>query len=144
MDLLNAADLESVQLLAAENTKVAQVAYVANHNLNATSKSFNVGDEVLVLQPTSANKLVTQWQGVGEVVAVISTNSYCVALPNGSRRTLHANDLRPYVSRIAMLGVIFEDLSETDFGHVETYPPTDVSQFEENLEKLDLSHLTKP
>jgi hypothetical protein len=64
-----------------------------------------------------------------------------VSLPSGARRTFHANDLRPFVARISMLGIIFEDQSETDFGQVETCPP-ELNSFEDNLSKVDLSHLS--
>ena len=134
-------DLDMVQKIAADNTKTAQDTYVSYYNQHASQKTFNVGDEVLVLHPTSGNKLLTQWEGVGTVVAMISPNSYRVSLPSGARRTFHANDLRPFVARISMLGIIFEDQSETDFGQVETCPP-ELNSFQDNLSKIDLSHLS--
>lgn len=136
-------DLELVQKAAQDNTLVAQDSYVSYYNQYAASKTFSIGDEVLVLQPTSSNKLLTQWEGVGTIVAIISPNSYRVSLPSGARKTLHANDLRPYTARVAILGVVFEDQAETDFGDIETCPP-DCSPFEENLKKVDLSHLLPP
>jgi hypothetical protein len=39
-----------------------------------------------------------------------------------------------------MVGVVFEDQGDTDFGEIITCP-ADVSSFEENLAKIDLSHL---
>ena len=124
--------------LADEVSKEQQDKYVSQHNKLARDKKFVVGDLVWILLPSSTNKLVSSWQGPATVVAVVSTHSYRVALDNGAVRTLHANDLRKYISRVNSVGVVFQD--DEDFGHIEPCP-VDPTDFEVELGKVDLSHL---
>src|SRR6267154_2277756 len=70
--------------------------------------------QVLVLLPSSSNKLVSEWLGPATVVEVVSDFSYRVALNTGAVRTLHANKLRKYVNRVNVVGVIFDE--DRDFG----------------------------
>jgi hypothetical protein len=140
VDLTNAMDI------AHENCEAAQQAYVQQYNKRCKDKEFCVGDLVLVLLPDSSNKLVSQWVGPATVVSVVSKYSYRIALDSGSIRTLHANRLRKFVSRINTVGVIYEE--DSDFGDLECCPYRDASQdaakvVVSNIETLDLNHLTQ-
>ena len=74
----------------------------------ARDKNFELGDKVLVLIKDSTNKLKAKWQGIGEVTAVCSENSYLVLMSNKGVRRFHANHLRHFKSRVNNIGVIFE------------------------------------
>jgi hypothetical protein len=140
LDLLKA-DLDLIQAAATTNSTKAQDSYVTQYNAHAREKSFVVGDQVLLLTPTSGNKLLSCWTGPGTIVAVRSEHSYNVSLPNGAVRHCHANILRKYYTRVGMVGVILEQDCEIDPVHpIVTYPP-DKTSFEENLSKVDLTHL---
>jgi len=131
-------DLQVGMGIAADNAEVAQRSYAHYYNLRSKAKQFDVGDMVLVLMPDSTNKVVARWQGPGTVTAKLSPCSYRVALDTGAVRTLHANHLRRFVSRVASVGVIFEDDSE--FGSIE-YCPSEQPDAAQEIRDLDLSHL---
>ena len=64
--------------------------------MHARDKTFNADEEVIILDKDSGSKTFARWQ-TGTVVRVLSPYSYIVALPNGSRKHLHANRLRKLV-----------------------------------------------
>ena len=115
-------DLRIANEVASSNALVRQEAYVHQHNLRARDKSFEEGDQVLILFGDSSSKLHSRWQGPGVVQSRISTNKYLVSLEDGSTRIFHVNHLRPFRVRIAALGVVFE--TDVDFGHIEYCPTT--------------------
>src|SRR5207247_7711185 len=144
MDRLQA-DLLNAVSIAGLNSKAAQEVYVKYYNKPARQKSFTLGDQVLVLLPSSTNKLVSEWIGPGTIVEVVSANSYKVSLSSGAIRTLHANKLRKLVSRAQTVGVLYDE--DRDFGDIEVCPvvnPTaDEAATIEAIKNLDLSYLTK-
>jgi len=50
-------DLKICNEVATEKAKIAQKKYVDHYNLRSKDKTFDVGEQVLVLQPDSTNKL---------------------------------------------------------------------------------------
>ena len=48
--------------LVKEKTQRAQLRYTKNYDRKAKQRSFEIGDWVLVLLPTEANKLLMQWK----------------------------------------------------------------------------------
>ena len=82
-------DLRIANDIASSNTLVRQKAYVHQHNLRARDKSFEVGDQVLILFGDSTSKLHSRWQGPGVVNSRVSTNKYLVSLDNSSTRIFH-------------------------------------------------------
>ena len=81
----------------------------------ARHREFNVGDQVLVLLPTSSNKLLAQWQGPYEVVKRVGKVNYLVNMHDQrkKRRIFHINMLRRWHVPKAT-GYYCEDVSETD------------------------------
>jgi len=125
-----------------------QRAYVEQYNLRSTLRSFEEGDQVIVLIPDSTNKMKAKWQGPAVVHSKKSKNSYMISMPDGAVRCLHANMLRTYDVPINGVGIIFEDDSE-GFGDIVCCDSTlDQEQEEETgltrkkLEEGDFSHLT--
>ena len=88
--------LETTREFAEQHAKVAQEQYAKYYNVRARDKTFEVDEEVIILEKDSGSKTFARWQ-TGTVVRVLSPYSYIVALPNGSRRHLHANRLRKLV-----------------------------------------------
>ena len=58
------------------NMEKAQETQKRWYDLNARDRSFEVGEKILVLLPTSTNKLLAQWQGPYEVVKKVNKVIY--------------------------------------------------------------------
>ena len=86
-------DLRIANEIASSTALVRQEAYVHQHNLRARDKSFEEGDQVLILFGDSPSKLHSRWQGPGVVQSRVSTNKYLVSLGDGGTRIFHANHL---------------------------------------------------
>jgi len=133
-------DLEMAAQLSGKHSEKAQDKYVKNYNKVAKEKEFKVGDLVLILIPDSTNKIMSKWIGPSVITAVVGENSYRIASDNGSVRVLHANKLRPYISRVQAVGIIFED--DEDFGEILCYPAEeDIGSSTKAIQDLDLSYL---
>ena len=78
--------LEIARDYAATHSEREQERYQKYHNLWSADKHFDIGEQVLILQPnTTASKLFSKWCGPATVVAVRSPYSYEVDL-NGTVR----------------------------------------------------------
>ena len=62
--------------LVQENLKKAQDKQKQWYDRNARERTFKKGDQVLVLLPTSSNRLLAQWNGPCPVTKVISSVNY--------------------------------------------------------------------
>ena len=117
--------LDSAAQYAKEHAVKQQAGYVGRYNLRARHKTFQEGDQVIVLAPDNGSKLCNKWQGPGTVVKVMSRNSYLVNLGNNGTRHIHANKMRHFVARVNGCSVIKE--SDIEFGDVVTPTPAIVS-----------------
>lgn len=90
--------LEETCKLAHENLRKAQGRYKFYYDRKAKDKKFKVGDKVLLLLPTTHNKLLLQWKGPYPVVERKGQMDYIVDM-NGKHKIFHANMLKRYVSR---------------------------------------------
>ena len=120
-----------------------QQMYAKYRNRKAKEKTFEIGDEVIVLTPDSTNKIYARWIGPCTVLKKITNHSYLVETAEGRKIQLHANKMRHYERRVAVLGVIHE--SDEEFGEVQ-FAPTDSFTTLERLPSskvsdLDLRHL---
>ena len=78
--------LEIARDYAATHSESEQERYQKYHNLRSADKHFDIGEQVLILQPdTTASKLFSKWCGPATVVAIRSPYSYEVDL-NGTVR----------------------------------------------------------
>ena len=77
-------------------------------------KSFQEGDQVIVLAPENSDKMCNRWLGPGTVVKVKSLHSYLIDLGNDNVRHLHANKMRHFVPVYkvvaSLLSVIFNSV----------------------------------
>ncbi|GFY67749.1 retrovirus-related Pol polyprotein from transposon opus [Trichonephila inaurata madagascariensis] len=114
--------LQDAHDIASQNSAKNQERMTSHYNLRSREKRFSVGDEVLVLMPSFTHKLLNTWIGPAKVVKLTSPHSCLVQMEDGSTRELHVNKLRPYISRVDHVGVIFDQ--DNDFGELH-YVPTD-------------------
>ncbi|KAJ8379404.1 hypothetical protein SKAU_G00001820 [Synaphobranchus kaupii] len=118
----------------------------------AVSRSFAVGDRVLVLLPVGGEKLSTRFCGPYAVLRKVGENNYVLSTPERRQKTrlCHINLLKAYVDRVSTTAVccvaVVLPQSEDEGENLYT-PPEPVSARVENtcaLEQLgkQLSHLT--
>ena len=86
--------------LVQENLTQAQRTQKAWYDRHARSREFQPGDQVLVLLPTSASKLLAEWQGPYPVLRHVGQVSYKVDMTDMKkhRRIFHINMLRSWVT----------------------------------------------
>ena len=86
--------------LVQENLTQAQRTQKAWYDRHARSREFQPGDQVLVLLPTSASKLLAEWQGPYPVLRRVGQVSYEVDMTDKKkrRRIFHINMLRSWVT----------------------------------------------
>ncbi|GFY58154.1 RT_RNaseH_2 domain-containing protein [Trichonephila inaurata madagascariensis] len=61
----------------------------SNYNVRSREKSLSVGDEVLILMPSSTHKLLNTRIGPAKVVKLTRPHSCLVQMENGNTRELH-------------------------------------------------------
>src|SRR5688572_31595107 len=67
------------------------------------NRKLEIGEKVLLLLPTSNNKLLMQWQGPLIVRDKVGEYDYRVEDKNGKIKTYHINMLKKYIDRRDML-----------------------------------------
>lgn len=102
-----------VSYVLAMRDRLAQMTELVQHNLgraqrqqkrwydcNARSREFQPGEDVLVLLPTSTNKLLARWQGPYPVVRAVGRVNYEVDMYDRRKRlrVFHVNMLRKWHS----------------------------------------------
>ncbi|XP_071487443.1 uncharacterized protein [Diadema antillarum] len=90
--------LEQTCELAKEELSKASRKYKKHFDVKTKERRFECGDKVLLLLPTTRNKLQMQWRGPFEIVQRIARDDYRL-LVNGKERTYHANLLKRYIGR---------------------------------------------
>lgn len=90
--------LEKTCQLAHENLKTSSAKYKKAYNRKARDRQLKAGDKVLVLLPTSNNKLLMQWKGPFVVTSKMSSLDYRIDI-NGKLKSFHINMLRLYTER---------------------------------------------
>ncbi|RUS69733.1 hypothetical protein EGW08_022509 [Elysia chlorotica] len=112
-----------------ENAQGRQKRY---YNRGTKARKFKPGDDVLVLLPTDTNKLLMQWKGPYKVVAVVGINDYRVKMRR-KEKTLHANLLKRYVSRLYSemvdVDVDLPDMPSTQCARGDKADSVDVSPY---------------
>ena len=90
--------MEKMTEIVQENVTAAQSKQKRWYNKGARERVFQPGEEVLVLLPTTENKLTAQWQGPYKVLKQIGKVNYCVDMHDRRkrRRVFHVNMLRKW------------------------------------------------
>ncbi len=134
--------LEEMTSLAQENIKKAQQTQKVWYDKKARERSFEPGQRVLLLLPTSENKLLAKWHGPYKVVRKTGSVTYEISMPERGKKkqTFHINLLKEFHSRpeseAAQLcvRVVREEGEPT-----EQYFPTSCTQ-----QAVDVFHLEQP
>ncbi|HNJ38603.1 MAG TPA: RNase H-like domain-containing protein [Nitrosomonas sp.] len=140
-------DLERKLQLASDYTTEhatrEQTRYTHSYNLRSRDKSFQVGERVIYLMPSSTHKLARTWQGPCVVVKKNSPYSYIIEY-EGKQRWCHANHLRKYNERVIEASnhncaIIFD--TDCDFGILPTLYCTDRNVlYDTNMSKSHAYH----
>ena len=90
--------LQNLRDLVRINLEQAQTAQKLWYDRNARSRAFDPGDQVLVLLPTSNNKLLAEWQGPYQITRRVSKVNYEVRMTHRrkQKQILHINMLRAW------------------------------------------------
>jgi hypothetical protein len=91
--------LAAANSYAAEYMQRVQTSWVNRYNLRARPKSFEVGDQVLILSPdTTSSRLWARWQAPATVIEVKSPHS-CIVDFQGVRKHVPISKLRHFETR---------------------------------------------
>ena len=88
--------LEEMTELVEENVRAAQGQQKKWYDQTARQRELQPDEEVLVLLPTSSNKLLAQWQGPYRILRRVGKVNYEVVMPNKRKRrnVFHVNMLK--------------------------------------------------
>ena len=78
-----------------EGSKSKQKYY---YDRNTRKRNYKMGDKVLLLLPTSSNKLIAEWKGPYEIVRRLNKVDYVVRIYD-KERVYHINMLKPFYER---------------------------------------------
>jgi hypothetical protein len=113
--------LEETCKVARESLEESQQSYKHHYDKSSRPRSLKVGDKVLVLLPTSNNKMMLQCKGPYEVVEVVNKMDYRVKVENRIA-TYHINLLKRYEVRTDVFSAtvaIIEPESDDYLGAVD-------------------------
>ena len=90
--------MEAMKELVMENMGKAQASQKRWYDQNARDRELKVGSKVLVLLPSSTNKLLAQWQGPYVVLKQVGTVDYEIDMHDHRKRKriFHVNMLREF------------------------------------------------
>ena len=106
--------LKEMADIAGENMLESQEEQKRWYDRRARLREFKRGDPVLVLLPTTADKLMAQWQGPYQVLAREGKVTYLVDMHDRKkrRRVFHVNMLKAFHVRTEAVGYMEEDILE--------------------------------
>ena len=80
------------------NENVSKSKQKVYYDKNTRKRNYKVGDKVLLLLPTSSNKLLAEWKGPYEIVRRLNKVDYIVRIMD-KERVYHVNMLKPFYER---------------------------------------------
>lgn len=108
--------LEQATELATLRETTAKEHMKDNYDKGARQISYEIGDQVLILKPSTKVKLLGRWQGPATVVRKLSQTTYQVqkSKTNGKLRTYHVNFLQRWESPsvVCLHSVLTEDMED--------------------------------
>ena len=91
-------NLQDISEMVSNNLSHAMSKYKLHYDKKCSPRRYNVNDEVLLLLPTKANKLLLAWKGPYKITRVINNVNYAVLI-KGVEKILHVNMLKKYFRR---------------------------------------------
>ncbi|XP_048357553.1 uncharacterized protein LOC125435398 [Sphaerodactylus townsendi] len=114
--------LKDMMSVVQENLAKAQATQSSWYDKTARSRTFELGDKVMVFLPLRSDKLKAAWEGPHVIVDRLDDVTYAVALERSGKKTkvVHVNMLKPYLERRMVLNVTRreEGDEEPDFGTI--------------------------
>ena len=126
--------LEKMSQLARSNLQTAQSTQKEWYDRTVRERSFQLGDQVLILLPTTANKLAAEWQGPYRIVKRVGEVDYVVHMHDRRKkiRLFHVNMLRKWqVHEPTDTGYWCEEVLETRDDDLPVWGGNDGSTFTE-------------
>ncbi|ETE60980.1 Ty3b-g, partial [Ophiophagus hannah] len=98
--------LDQIRELASDNIRHSQVHKKVYYDQRTNLRVFNPGQRVLLFLPSTASKLLAQWQGPFSVLRRIGPVSYEILMPGHcpSKQTWHINLLKKWVEPASQPG----------------------------------------
>ncbi|KAK7880059.1 hypothetical protein WMY93_033267 [Mugilogobius chulae] len=93
--------LQAMAAMAQENLKAAQTSQKTWYDQKAKNRTFTPGQKVLLLLPTSENKLLAKWHGPYEITKQVSNVTYELFMPERLKKhqVFHINLLKEFIVR---------------------------------------------
>lgn len=133
--------LETMSALAQENLKEAQQHQKTWYDQKAKERVFSPGQKVLLLLPTSENKLLAKWHGPYEVTKKVGKVTYELFMPDRQKKhqVFHVNLLKLFhVRQEPSQQLLVRAVQDEEV--TEKYFPTSTGE----TVAVDLSHLSPP
>lgn len=131
---------------ARESVQESQVKQKMWYDQKARSRTFQVGEQVLLLLPTSENRLLAKWQGPYQVRKKVGPVTYEIEMPSRNKplQTFHVNMLKkwhspsaqPEPARVEVKEFLVRAVQEEDEVEEQFLP------VRESEDPLNLQHLT--
>ena len=114
--------MEKMTEIVQQNLTTAQDKQKRWYDANARQRQFEIGDQVLILLPTSTRKLLAEWQGPYQIVKKVGEVNYQVDMHDKRKRKriLHVNMLRPWCMPNEVSGLA-EEISDLDLDDVPVW-----------------------
>src|SRR6218665_864076 len=109
-------NLGKALIYASEHSKEKQLQYTNQYNKREEHKAFEPGENVIVLYPTSSNKLISRWHGPCTILERRSRYSNLMYMGIECIKIIHTNKIRKYYTRAMAFGLIAEE--DEEFGSV--------------------------
>ena len=108
--------LEKMQAVAQERQETTQSTMKKRYDRNTRTRSFQKGDQVLVLMPVPSGKLAAQWTGTYLITKKLSPVTYSMDMHDRKKRarTVHINMLKAWKSPEASVFAATIDYSQTE------------------------------
>ncbi|XP_032442308.1 uncharacterized protein LOC116734877 [Xiphophorus hellerii] len=132
--------LQEMASFAQDNMKAAQQHQKTWYDQKARDRVFLPGQKVLLLLPTSDNKLLTKWHGPYEITKQVSKVVYELYMPERAKKhqTFHVNLLKEFHSRQEPVHQELFVRAVEDEEVTENFFPTSMS----DCALVDISHLS--
>ncbi len=93
--------LQRVTTMAQENLQQSQLKQKAWYDKKARARTFQPGEQVLLLLPSSYNKLLAKWQGPFQVKRKVGSVTYEIEIPSRQQplQIFHVNMLKKWHER---------------------------------------------
>lgn len=137
--------LEAARDLATSTEEDAKSSMKRWYDQKARNRSFEVGDLVLVLLPSSSNKLLAKWQGPFPITEKLSETTFRVRMEESSRpnRTYHINMMSKWEvpSAVCLLGKAADTMHGPSKVDISTWPEVKIEDQTSINPELEVSQI---